>query len=223
MSGAPEVGDAHALPRRAAESEDELPRADVVECGHVGPSDVTHLRGDAKSLGRTSQSAAVTAPSSEERVQDGGEPDADQADGEQADGGAAPSMTPEDGVDELAPHAAWRRRRSPLLVLVLGALVVATVYERLAPREREVRVRLPSPSEIRRVEATWRDGDGDVVGSSRLEAEAGRPLRVETTLRLARGDSLGVSVVVEREDGSIERYEKRVPVADEGDVAVTLP
>jgi hypothetical protein len=127
----------------------------------------------------------------------------------------------EEQEDEAHPMPA--PRRWPILVLAVGAMLVASVFQRVAPRERTVVLRLSSPTEVQRIDATWLAEDGEVLGASRFEPRPDLPLRLESKLRLRNGGSLGVSLVVERTEGGVERLEQRVTVADEGDVIVMVP
>ncbi|MBM4359981.1 MAG: hypothetical protein FJ096_17900 [Deltaproteobacteria bacterium] len=167
----------------------------------------------------------MTSPSERSPV------DPPRASGDESADGVAPGE-----VDEGADHESADdegdardaanlapRRRWPVLVLAAGAWLVAGAFSQVAPRERTVLVRLPNAEDVRRVDVTWFDDEGDVLGAGRYELLPGQPARVEARLRLRRGTSLGVSLLVEAHDGAVRRLERRVTVEDGDVVAIDAP
>ena len=125
---------------------------------------------------------------------------------------------PPDAID--APKAS--PRRWPLLVVVLGALGLVQLFERLTPKDRAVSLRFESPADVRRVELTWLDGDGEVLASSRWAFDNGAPRRLSTHVRARRGE-YRARIAVERRDASATDAEHRVRFEGAEETTVAVP
>lgn len=117
-----------------------------------------------------------------------------------------------------------RARRVALLALFLGGGAIVAVLEFLAPRDRDVRVRLETPASVAGLELRWLDGDdGDVLGASRWSfTGAGAPRELAAKVRARRG-TLRLQLDVKRRDASEDRTEQRVLVGSGSSLVVSVP
>ncbi len=115
-----------------------------------------------------------------------------------------------------------KRRRWPLLLLAVGAVVAAMVFLNTSPAEHTVELRLANPGNIRGLQLSWRDENGELLRSRHLRfGKSGAPRRIDASLTAPSGQ-IRLEVAVER-DGAGTRVHRRRLRLKRGQGATVVP
>jgi hypothetical protein len=96
------------------------------------------------------------------------------------------------------------------------------VFQRIAPMERVVRIRIDHPETVQQVSLSWTDSDGDALASTRWSFDHGAPVELKTQLR-ARPGSYRASLTLERSGAASETEERIVTIDASSDTLLRFP